>query len=145
MTLIEIIMVLAIVGVMMSVAIPNILAARQAYQIQTAGFNIVNRVGEARMEALRRNRQVVAVLDPATRSMRVVIVNPGPVDVPIAEPEYLPANVNFDGGGTPNLRITFDSLGRPLNPPQQLMLRHSQTQARRIITIQPTGRLTVTQ
>ena len=69
----------------------------------------------------------------------------GPVDVPIAEREYLPANVNYDGGGTPNLRIVFDSLGRPQNPPQTLMLRHSQTQARRIITIQPTGRLTVTQ
>jgi len=136
-------MVLAIIGVLTSIAIPNLLSARRGYLIHTAGQNIINRLAEARMEALRRNRQVDVVLDAVGRTARVVVVQGG-VDVTIAGPEYLPTSVIYDEAGTPNLRLTFDSLGRPLNPPQTITLRHTAGQ-RRVITIQPTGRLQITQ
>jgi prepilin-type N-terminal cleavage/methylation domain-containing protein len=143
-SLTELVMVVAIIGVITSIAIPNLMAARQGYQIHTAGLNITNRIGEARMEALRRNRQVVVVLDAVNRSARVVVVQAG-ADVTVDGPEYLPTGVIYDAAGTPNLRLTFDSLGRPLNPPQTVTLRHTGSGQRRIITIQPTGRLQVTQ
>ena len=143
-SLIELLMVLAIIGVITSIAIPNLMAARQGYQIHTAGLNITNRIAEARMEALRRNRQVVVVLDAVERSARVVVVQAG-VDVTVDGPEYLPTGVIYDAVGTPNLRLTFDSLGRPLNPPQTVTIRHTGSGQRRVITIQPTGRLQITQ
>ena len=143
-TLTELLMVMAIVGVLTSIAIPNLLAARQGYQIHTAGQLVTTRLGQARMESLRRNRQIDVVLDAATRSVRIVVVQAG-ADVTVDGPEYLPRGVIFDAAGTPNMRLSFDSLGRPLNPPQTLTLRHTGSNQRRVITIQPTGRLQVTQ
>ena len=143
-SLIELLIVLAIVGVICSIAIPNLLAARQGYQIHTAGQLVNARLGQARMESLRRNRQIDVVLDAATRSVRIVVVQGG-ADVTVDGPEYLPTGVIFDPAGTPNMRLTFDSLGRPLNPPQVVTLRHTGSNQRRVITIQPTGRLQLTQ
>jgi prepilin-type N-terminal cleavage/methylation domain-containing protein len=143
-SLVELLIVLAIVGVIISIAIPNLMAARQGYQIHTAGQIVNSRLAQARMESLRRNRQIDVVLDAAARSVRIVVVQAG-ADVTVDGPEYMPSGVIFDAAGTPNLRLTFDSLGRPLNPPQTVTLRHTGSGQRRIITIQPTGRLQLTQ
>ena len=141
----ELLIVVAILSVVASIAIPNLVATQQSYQIHTGGLTITSRVGEARMEALRRNRRMDVVLDAANRSLRIVEVQPGPVDVLVSGPEYLPSNVIFDAAGTPNMRFAFDSLGRPINPPQTITLRHTGSQQRRVITVQSTGRLQVTQ
>ncbi len=143
-SLIELVVVIAILGLLASIAVPNLVSARQSYQIHTSGQLVTTRLGQARMEALRRNRQMDVVLDGATRSLRIVIVQAG-ADVTVEGPEYLPGGVIFDPAGTPNMRLTFDSLGRPLNPPQTVTLRHTGSGQRRVITIQPTGRLQLTQ
>ena len=143
-SLIELLIVLAILGVITSIAIPNLMAARQGYQIHTAGQIVNSRLAQARMESLRRNRQIDVVLDGTARSVRIVVVQGG-ADVTVDGPEYMPGGVIFDPAGTPNMRLTFDSLGRPLNPPQTITLRHTGSRQRRIITIQPTGRLQLTQ
>jgi prepilin-type N-terminal cleavage/methylation domain-containing protein len=143
-SLIELLIVLAILGVITSIAVPSLLAARQGYQIHTAGQIVTSRLAQARMESLRRNRQIDVVLDAAERTVRIVVVQAG-ADVTVDGPEYMPGGVIFDAAGTPNMRLTFDSLGRPLNPPQTVTLRHTGSSQRRIITIQPTGRLQLTQ
>ena len=143
-SLIELLIVIAILGVLISIALPNMVAARRGYQIHTAGQVVTTRLGQARMEALRRNRQIDVVLDAAARSLTIVFVQGG-ADVTIDGPEFMPSGVIFDAAGTPNMRLTFDSLGRPLNPPQTVTLRHSLSNQRRVITILPTGRLQLTQ
>jgi type IV fimbrial biogenesis protein FimT len=144
-SILELLIVVAILAVVASIAIPNLVSTQQGYQIHTAGLNVTSRIGEARMEALRRNRRMDVVLDAATRSLRIVQVQPGPVDVLVSGPDYLPNNVIFDAGGTPNMRFAFDSLGRPINPPQTITLRHTGSQQQRVITVQSTGRLQLTQ
>jgi prepilin-type N-terminal cleavage/methylation domain-containing protein len=143
-SLVELVIVIAVIGLLASIAIPNLVSARQGYQIHTAGHTVVTRLAQARMESLRRNRQIDVVLDAATRSVRIVVVQAG-ADVTVDGPEYLPTGVIFDAAGTPNMRLTFDSLGRPLNPPQTVTLRQTGSGQQRIITIQSTGRLQVAQ
>jgi prepilin-type N-terminal cleavage/methylation domain-containing protein len=143
-SLTELMVVIAILGLLASIAVPNLVSARQGYQIHTSGQMVTTRLGQARMEALRRNRQIAVVLDAATRSLRIVVVQAG-ADVIVDGPEYMPGGVIFEAAGTPNMRVTFDSLGRPLNPPQTVTLRHTGSGQRRVITIQPTGRLQLTQ
>jgi prepilin-type N-terminal cleavage/methylation domain-containing protein len=144
-SLTEMLLVVATMAVVASIALPNLVSTQQSYQIHTAGLTVTSRVGEARMEALRRNRRMDVVLDPAAGTLRIVEVQPGPVDVLVSGPEYLPSTVIFDAAGTPNMRFAFDSLGRPINPPQTITLRHTGSQQRRVITVQSTGRLQVTQ
>jgi prepilin-type N-terminal cleavage/methylation domain-containing protein len=143
-TLIETVMVLAIIGILVAIAVPSIVAARQGYQIHTAGITILNRVGEARMEALKRNRPIDVTLDAAAGTLRSTVTAPGGVVVNVSGPEYLPSGVDFVlGGGAVTRTITFDSMGRPVNPPQTFTLRHSGSGQVRTITVLSTGRLTV--
>jgi prepilin-type N-terminal cleavage/methylation domain-containing protein len=142
-TLIETVMVLAIIGILVAIAVPSLVATRQGYQIHTAGITIANRLGEARMEALKRNRPVDVTLDAAARTLRATVTGPGGVVTDVSGPEYLPTGVVFGLGGAPSTTLTFDSMGRPVSPPQTFTLLHTGSGQSRVITILSTGRLTV--
>lgn len=142
-SLIEIIIVLAIVGVVIAIAIPNIRSAQQGFQMSTGTANAANRLAEARMEAVKRNRQIDVTIDAATRSLLTTVTDAGGVVNTLAGPEYLPASVVYDLGGAANMQITFDSMGRPLNPPQVVTLRTDGGGLVRVVTVLSTGRVTV--
>jgi type IV fimbrial biogenesis protein FimT len=142
-TILELMIVVTIVAVLASIAVPNLLAARAGFQISSAGSTAVNRLGEARMEALKRNRYVTVTLDPANRSMTTTTLDDVGQPMTIAGPEFMPSDVVFEIAGAPFLAIQFDSMGRPVNPPQTFTLRHTRSDQRRVLTISSTGRLTV--
>jgi prepilin-type N-terminal cleavage/methylation domain-containing protein len=145
-SLLEVLVVVAIVAVLASIAVPNLLAARAGYQIHTAGATAVNRLGEARMEAVKRNRFVTVTLDNAQRSMLTTCLDDAGVPMTLAGPEFMPTDVVFDmPDGAATMAIQFDSMGRPVNPPQTFTLRHTRSDQRRVLTIVSTGRLTVDQ
>jgi Tfp pilus assembly protein FimT len=135
--------VLAIGGILAALAITSIQTARQGYQIHTAGITLSNRLVEARTQALKRNRPIAVTLDGAAGTLRTTYTPPGAAPVDIGGPEYLPRGVVFDVGGAATLVVTFDSLGRPFNPPQTFQLRHTGSGQLRTISVLSTGRVTV--
>ena len=76
------------------------------------------------MEAVKRNRQIDVTIDAATRSLLTTVTDAGGVVNTLAGPEILPNSVVYDLGGAANMQITFDSMGRPLNPPQVVTLHY---------------------
>src|SRR5215203_2400013 len=91
-SLIELILVIAIIGVITAIAIPNMLSARQGFQMRSATGNMGHRLGEARMESVKRNRQIDVTLDRDARTLTTTVTSAGVTSI-IAGPEYLPGGV----------------------------------------------------
>jgi prepilin-type N-terminal cleavage/methylation domain-containing protein len=143
-TLLETLVVLAISGILAGFALTSISAARRGYQIQTAGITFTNRLVEARTQALKRNRPIAVTLDAAAGTLRTTHTPPGGgAAVEIGGPEFLPTGVVFEIDGATSLVVTFDSMGRPFNPPQTFRLRHTGSGQVRTISVLSTGRVTV--
>lgn len=140
-SLIEVLIVVSIVGVLIAIAVPNLVSARQGFQMSTASATMRHRLAEARMESLKRNRRVDVVLDSAARSLTTSVTTGGVATV-VAGPEYLPSGVNFDLGGAATTTITFDSLGRPLAP-TTFSLDYPGSGLTRTLSVLVTGRITV--
>jgi prepilin-type N-terminal cleavage/methylation domain-containing protein len=143
-TLLETLVVLAISGILAAFALTSISAARRGYQIQTAGITFTNRLVEARTQALKRNRPISVTLDGVARTLRTTHTPPGGgAPIEIGGPEFLPSGVVFEIDGATSLVVTFDSMGRPFNPPQTFRLRHTGSGQVRTISVLSTGRVTV--
>jgi prepilin-type N-terminal cleavage/methylation domain-containing protein len=140
-SLVELIMVVAIIGVLSAIAIPNMLSARRGFRMQTAISTVLHRLGEARMESVKRNRQVDVTLDGAARTVTARVTNAGGVTTIIAGPEYLPDGVVFNLGGGPTYDISFDSMGRPTAPPRTFIVTYPGSGLTRTVTVQSTGRI----
>ncbi len=141
-TLLEALVVLAIGGILTAIATTSLVTARRGYQIHTAGITFTNRLFEARTQALKRNRPIAVTLDGAARTLRTTYTPPGGAAVEIGA-EYLPTGVVFELDGAASLVVTFDSMGRPFNPPQTFRLRHTGSGQVRTISVLSTGRVTV--
>jgi prepilin-type N-terminal cleavage/methylation domain-containing protein len=142
-SLIEILFVVALIGVLAGMAAGSIVTTRRSYQIYTAGVTFANRLSEARTHAIKRNRPIAVTLDGTAQTLTTTYTPPGGTPVRIAGPEYLPSGVVFDLNGAATLVVTFDSMGRPLNPPQTFTLRQTSTARTRTISVLSTGRVTV--
>ena len=142
-SLIELIMVIAIIGVVTAIAIPNMVSARQGFRMQTASATVLHRLGEARMESVKRNRQVDVTIDNAARTLTARVTNAGGVTTIVAGPEYLPQGVVFNLGGGATYGISFDSMGRPTFAPRTFIVEYPGSGLSRTVTVHSTGRISI--
>ena len=142
----ELVIIAALVAVLAAVSVPSISAARDGYELITAGANVASKVGEARTNALKRNRQTWVLVTPNTRTVQVQTAGPaGTVD--IGWVELLPTRVTVINPAAP-AQLRFDTLGRPVNAAgilaaHVIQLRHTGTQQVRTVTVGTTGRVTI--
>jgi len=133
MTLIEILVAVAIVGLLMALAAPSSMVWIQNLQLRNAAESVLTGVKQARVEALRRNTTVMFELtDPASSAWHVCIVDtltkackasetdlalhPASEGSPNARVGVETAFTNFStpvaaGTGVP-AQVAFDPLGR---------------------------------
>ncbi len=142
-TLMEMMLVVALGLVIAGIALPNLLTLNRTYRLSTASVAVASKVHQARTNALKRNRQTWGQVDGATRTVSVQTLGPGGAPIDVGTPEILPQGVTF-GTGNAVATLTFDSMGRPLNPPQTIQVLIAGSGLRRTITVASTGRVTVT-
>jgi prepilin-type N-terminal cleavage/methylation domain-containing protein len=136
-SLIELVIVLAIAAVIVAIAVPNVSGVMDANRLQAATSMLAGKLGEARMNALKRNRPVSLLVDPSRGRVLVKTTGPGGAPVEIGVPGLLPAGVAFV---QPVPQIQFDSVGRPTNPPPRtLVVEILSTRARRSVGVSPAG------
>jgi type IV fimbrial biogenesis protein FimT len=143
-TLLELMLVVALGMVIMGIALPNLRSMNETYRLSTAAVTVASKVHQARTNALKRNRPTWVLINGTARTVQVQSADAGGV-VNIDGAEFLPTGIVFASGpGT--VMVTFDSMGRPVNPPQtiQLLQPSSGLGMTRTITVTSTGRVTNT-
>lgn len=141
-TLLELLLVVAILAVLMGMCVPGLRAAREGYRIESAGFTVEAKLNEARTHALKANRQTWLLLDGTEQSLRVQTTDAGGAIVNTGALEMLDGVV-FDGLGGPTSTVVFDALGRPTVAPRTIQLRSRWSTRIRTVTVASTGRITV--
>lgn len=145
-SMIEVLIALAIVGLLMALVAPSMGVWIQNTQLRNSADSILNGVQSARLEALKRNRPVSFRLTEAgSTAWEVCVYDPG-ADACSADPDAVIASKPASEGG-PNARVgatdvtgtptaaalavgagvpgsvTFDSFGRIANGPASNLVR----------------------
>lgn len=144
--MLEVVLVLAFTSILAALAMPGISAARNGYELVTAGANVEAKLAEARTNALKRNRNAWLLVTPATRTLQVQTAG-GLAPVNVSTAEQLPARV-LVAIPAAQQQLMFDALGRPVDGagmlvPHVIQLRHAETGLARTVTVGTTGRITI--
>ena len=142
-TLLELLLVVALAMLVAGIALPNLLTMNRAYRLSSASSAVVGKVHQARANALKRNRPSWVLVDGAAGTVRVQTTGTGGTE-DVGGTDYMPQGVTFATGAA-QATLTFDAMGRPVNPPQTIQLRIVGSGITRTITVGSTGRITVTQ
>ena len=138
-TLLEMLIVLMIVMAISMVAIPNVGKTLETYRVQNSASLVSNKVMEARMNAIKRNRQSWIAIDSAEGTVQVQTTEGNPAaTVNVGTLGLVHDSVAFQAG-TPS-EIRFDSMGRP-TAPQTVVLESSHLQ--KTVAVSAAGRVTV--
>jgi len=136
-TIVELVVALTILIVLAAIAIPNVQGVLDSYRLQSATSLVASKLGEARIQALKRNRETWLHLDSASGLVQVQTTAPGGKIVDVGPAGLLPQGVRFV---SPAPTLAFDSVGRPTNPPPRTIeVEIVRTQARRAVTVSPSG------
>jgi prepilin-type N-terminal cleavage/methylation domain-containing protein len=141
-TLLELMLVVSIGLTITAIAVPNLVSVNTSQRLATATSTVTAKVHEARVNALKQNRPAWVHIDGAARTVQVQTTAVGGAVVEIGGTQYMPRGVTF-GTGAAVATLTFDSLGRPVNPPQTIQLLYPGSGLTRTITVTATGRVTV--
>ena len=144
-TIMELVIMIGLVGVVSAVAIPNVGRTLDLHRVDTATSLLAGKLSEARMNAIKRNRQAWVAIDPGNRTVRVQTTNTAGATINVGASETLPPGVNFGSPSTVT-QVRFDSLGRlPTGTPAwTLTLRGAQNTQQKSVTISAAGRINVT-
>jgi type IV fimbrial biogenesis protein FimT len=117
-TIIELMIGIALVGLLVMIGLPNFTAWMQNTQIRNAAESILNGIQVARTEAVRRNRAVrLDLTTPGTSDWQVRINTPPALVGAPLEPDPVQARVGKEGSATAAVAsggantITFNGVG----------------------------------
>lgn len=141
-SVIELLCAVTVIVVVMAIAVPSISKQLDIYRLDTSASLIAGKMREARMNAIKRNRQTWLALDASARTLKVQTTdasNPS-VTVNLGQQEFLPLRIGFSGN--PPSQISFDSMGRPLAT-QTIILTGTNSGSQKTITVSAAGRITL--
>ena len=139
-TLIEASVVLVVLAVLGSLTIPSLTGTMELFRLETSASLIESKLVEARMNAIKLNRNVRLGIYPGTRTVQVEYTDGGTVTV--GPEEGLEPGISFVDPPTP-ATITFDALGWPTASPATVRLTIDRTGGLKNVTVSPTGRVTI--
>ena len=136
---VELVMAVGITIMMAAITYPSIVASMDLLRLETSVAMIEGKLGDARINAIKRNRQVWLKFDSAQKSVQVQYDDGGTVDV---GPEgYLGTGISF-ASPTPT-QLTFDAQGWPTVAPETARLEIDRTGDQKDITVSLTGKVTI--
>ncbi len=141
-TLVELMIVTVVIMVLTTIVFPGIAGTLEAYRLETSAFQIEGKLVEARLNAIKRNREVWLQFELGAGNYQIQTtdpLNPG-VDINLGGTQYLPTMVTFEAS-TP-AEMTFTSLGRPTGP-STVTLRAADTGEQKSIAVSATGRIQI--
>ena len=114
-TLIEMMVVIAIIGILSMIAIPNIISWLPKHRLGSATRNLLSAMQYARLAAVKRNVNIVVNFDPANDNYIVFpdfnTDNSQDIDEPTLKQGQMPGGVSITGTNFTNDILNFDSRG----------------------------------
>ena len=118
-TILDVIIVFAVIGILLAIAIPGIIRWLPDYKLRAEGRNLLSTMQLARLRAVKENAHVVALFDTDNNSYEVFVDNNDSwtrdVGESIVTNSSIPAKINMYeasfSGGVP--RVRFDGRGFP--------------------------------
>lgn len=145
-TLIELMVVIAIIIILAGITVPNIILWLPKYRLNNAANDIQSMIQNARLRAIKENARVVILFDPDGDGdldgdyMAFVDDMSGgasewtrePATEPLVAMGEVPAGVTIDNTGFIDDRLRFNTRGRP-NRSDSILLKNSRNMAKTII------------
>ncbi len=136
----ELAIVITVVLVLAAFTFPSIVTTMSLYRFETSASMIEGKLADARINAIKRNRQVWLLLDSTAKSAKLQYNDGGAIDV--GTEEFLGTGINFVSP-TPS-QITFDAQGWPTgSPPFTVRLEVENFGDQKNVTVSPTGKVTI--
>ena len=139
-SLMEVMIVLVIIVALGSISIPSIVGIMESFRLDTSASLIESKLSDARMNAIKLNRNVRLTIDTGAATVQVEYTDGGTVTV--GPEESLGDDISFVAPPTP-ATITFDALGWPTTAPETVRLKIDRTGELRNVTVSATGRVTI--
>lgn len=140
-SLIELIIVVLVIAILAMLALPSIQRTLQLYRLETGTSYILHRLSEARLSAIKRNRNTWLEINAANRTLTLKSTNDAGQQISLGFPTYLPEGVQFNG--VPPTSVIFTSLGRNrANANTQIALKLTAANRNKTISVGITGNIT---
>ena len=142
-SLIELIIVVLVAALLATLALPSIQRTMQLYRLETGTSYILHRLTEARLTAIKRNRDSWLEINQANKTLILKSTNDAGQQISLGYPTFLPEGIQFNGA-TPD-SVVFTSLGRNrVNGNTQIKLKLTAANRNKTINIGITGNITTT-
>ena len=139
-TLVELVLVVGIIMVVMGIAVPAVKETMEAYRLETSAALVAGKLREARISAIKMNRNVWLKLDTPSRKAQVQYTDGGTID--LGAPGFLASGIGYVAP-TPT-QVTFGSLGWPTTPTETIKLQVDGGAGNfKNVTISAAGKITV--
>jgi prepilin-type N-terminal cleavage/methylation domain-containing protein len=135
-SLIELMLVAALVALMAGISVPAVAAAMKRYTVMQAAQQVVSTIRAARTQAVGRNQPLHVHVDVAARSYQILDA----ANVAVGPLMLLPTGAAFVGADTD---IEFDTSGRldPAVAPIAIVVGDGDDANNRTITVTTSGRI----
>jgi prepilin-type N-terminal cleavage/methylation domain-containing protein len=139
----ELLVVTLVVAIIVTLALPQIQGALRIYRLDIAERVVTGRLLEARLTAIKRNRDTWLAIDTTANTIQIVSTDDNGTTVFLTPAISLPQNAVFTGA-TPS-SVTYSSLGRnKASGTSVISLQVNGVNKTRAISISATGNLSVT-
>ena len=142
-SLIELIIILLVIAILVTLALPSIQGTMRLYRLETSAGFILHRLTEARLVAIKRNRDAWLEIDSTNRILTIKSTNDAGQQIILGHPTHLPGGIRFIGSVPDS--VIFTSLGRNrVNGNTQIKLKLEGGSGNKTINVGATGNVTTT-
>jgi prepilin-type N-terminal cleavage/methylation domain-containing protein len=142
-SLIELLIVILVVAILVTLSIPQIQQTLKMYRLDVGERLVSNRLLDARLSAIKRNRDAWLVINSSARTLQVASTDDNGATVYLSPSTTLPENVYFSSTTPPS--VIFNSLGRNKTAgTSSVSLQLTKSSSSRTIAVSATGNITGT-
>jgi type IV fimbrial biogenesis protein FimT len=105
-TLIELLTVIAIIAVVATIVLPNVISWLPRYRLSSGAEEIQSTLQLARLGAIKQNRNATVTFDTANQTFLATII-----DGQMIKKGKMPAGILIDSVSSPSSQVQFDSRG----------------------------------
>ena len=140
-SLIELIICLLVISILVTASIPSIDRNLQLYRLESATGLLANRLTEARLTAIKRNRAASLQVNSTARTLEVWTTNESGQAIRATLTVPIPSNVSIVSGSVST--VSFNSLGRnQANSDSVIRFNLPNTSFCRSVTVSAVGNIT---